>query len=545
MKTICDGRRLSRRQFALAAGAGIAGLMLPRHLLAQSGAIDAVVAATAQGRVRGLREGDSCVFRGIPYAHVTGRWQAPQPVAPWADVRDAFAYGARSWQVPAPWAQSAEPMSNQCQVLNVWTPALDNRKRPVMVWCHGGGFMNGSANTEDFAGQTLNALGAVVVTHNHRLGLFGSLTLPGLSDERYAGADVAGMLDIVAVLEWVRDNIAAFGGDPDNVTIFGQSGGGGKVIALMAMPAARGLFHRAIVQSGALELTAATPDQGLERTSQVMQQLGINSVDELLAVSDEAVLQTQEALLRASPPPGTTPVQLRPFAPVLHPRLLPEQPFLTEAPATAAAVPLLIGATREESRAFFGPRDARVYQLDWDGLAERLAPIMGEDTEAAIALYRRTRPSASPSDLFFAITTAQMYGATTERAAALKAVQGGAPVFRYEFRFDKGEKFGDGTEAIPLRAAHGTEVSLVFGHPDAGDDVQAALNRTKADQMSRTWVAFARTGDPNNAAIPEWPPYNTVTRPTMIFDGDNWVAEDPDREERNWWQQRADQSGGA
>ena len=193
---------------------------------------DYVLGITTAGKVRGRRMGASCVFKGVPYARTAQRLAPPSPPEPWSAPRDAFEFGPRAIQV----APSLAGMSESCQTLNLWTPALDKAKRPVMVWLHGGGFMNGSANTDLYDGSDLNREGdVVVVTLNHRLGAFGYLYLPDAGPE-FAASGCAGMLDIVAALEWVRDNIAAFGGDPSNVTIFGESGGGGKVIALMAMP---------------------------------------------------------------------------------------------------------------------------------------------------------------------------------------------------------------------------------------------------------------------------------------------------------------------
>lgn len=546
---ISTNRRSFIRYAVLSCGALATGWSRAPAGAAVDTSTSAVVETTA-GKVRGARDRGSFVFKGVPYARTPGRLAPPAPPVPWTHVRDALHYGPRSFQVDvgAPRAApGARDMSEQCQVLNLWTPALDNGKRPVMLWLHGGGFTSGSASRPTFDGTSLNhAHDVVVVTINHRLASFGYLYLGDGLDE-LGNTSLAGSLDIVAALAWIRDNIAAFGGDPQRVTIFGNSGGGGKVMTLMAMPAAHGLFHRAIVQSGTIHRTAATPEQGLRFTHSLLKELSLppNQPRALLNVPAEALLRAQAAVQARIGYDPERATLIRPFSPVLDAAGLPEQPFDPRAPSVSAHVPMIVGTDRDETRVFHG-RNLPIYNLAAADLPARLEPIMGARTREAIELYSTTRPEASPSDLYFAISTAQMYWACALRTAEIKALQsssvpGGASVYMYQYAYDSGQPVGK--SGIPLRAAHSTEVPLVFNHPlpPPGKDKPTDESLRVAREISGAWTAFARDGSPNASGLTKWSPYSAENRATMWFGTPTRSVDDPDATERRWWQDPAQQ----
>jgi para-nitrobenzyl esterase len=503
-------------------------------------AAEDVIAETVYGKVKGVRVGDSCIFKGIPYAQVTKRLTPAVAPYEWTGIKDALEFGPRAWQA----GSAIGEMSENCQVLNVWTPALDGKKRPVMVWLHGGGFMNGSANTDLYDGGDLNREGdVVVVTLNHRLGAFGYLYLGDAMGAEYATSGGVGMLDIVAALYWVRYNIEAFGGDPANVTIFGESGGGGKVIALMAMPAAKGLFHRAIVQSGALLRTAITPDEGFKTTTAILAQLNLerDQISQLLDIPADQLLKAQAAVLASAGTPGSGgSTAQRPFSPIIDGHVLLQQPFDPAAPAESASVPLIIGTNKEETRFFFVATPA-LYALEAGDLRNRLLPLLGDNTDKVISLYRKTRPKESATDLFFAISTAQMYWFTSTRVADRKAQQRRASVYMYQFAYEGTQMAGN--PPVAIKAGHSMEIPFAFAHPRANSSAEvAAVERALAKQMSQAWVNFARSGNPNHAGLPQWPVYSTSTysekkRETMIFDSISKVVEDPHPAERKLWEE--------
>src|SRR5579885_2670928 len=360
--------------------------------------MDAIVETTA-GKVRGATVDAIHGFKGIPYGAPTGgrnRFRPPRKPEPWAGVRDALAYGFSSPQPTMGMSglqtiiggqPRQEPESEDCLYLNVWTPALgDGGKRPVLFWCHGGGFTMGSGSAGFYHGRNLARRGdVVVVTVNHRLGPLGYCYLGDLAGEDYALSGNAGMLDLVAALEWVRDNIAAFGGDPGTVTIFGESGGGAKVSALMAMPSAIGLFHRAIVQSGpGIRLTL--PERATTNAEKLLKELDI-SAREPKQLSSLTTEQIFAANARAHPDGRLG------WAPVLDSYVLPQHPFEPAAPAISANIPLMIGTNKDEATAFF-LADAEVSSLDEAGLRKRVQPYAKERTDALIATYRHACPEA-------------------------------------------------------------------------------------------------------------------------------------------------------
>ena len=488
------------------------------------------VATTAHGVVRGTEaEGGIKVFKAIPYAQAR-RFMAPTAPTAWAGVRDALAYGPMSPQAIrqlgslfASWTFDKE-YSEDCQILNVWTPGLrDNARRPVMVWLHGGGFASLSGSRNVFDGTRLCRKGdVVVVTLNHRLNSFGYLQLAQL-DPAWPDAGNAGMLDIVAALRWVRDNIAEFGGDPSNVTIFGQSGGGAKVTNLMAMPAARGLFHRAIVQSGSYYLQAMTADQGTRLAIALLEAAGLTHRD----VGKLATMPVA-ALVAATEKASAGPARAN-FQPVIDGRNLPSGPFAPGAPALSDGIPLMVGTTATEMTLLTGAREPATFSLTDADLRRRLgAWFQAGDIDTVIRTFRATRPNATPSDIFFAVSTDKTLREGAWWQAERKAARKAAPVWLYELDWVTpvdGGKWG---------SPHSLDLAMVF------DNVGLSASMTGtgigaqrvADQMSATWLAFARTGRPNNPTIPFWPAYREAERATMVFNVESRVINDFRGDER-------------
>jgi para-nitrobenzyl esterase len=478
----------------------------------------APIAETRHGRVRGAVEQGIAVFKGISYGAPTGganRFMPPRPPAPWSGVRDALAYGDQCPQVAAAattklFASWRVPTgeSEDCLVLNVWTPSLDDGKpRPVMVWFHGGGFSSLNGSSRAYDGVRLAKRGdVVVVTLNHRLNIFGYLHLAGLGSTKFAPGSNCGQLDLIAALEWVRDNIAGFGGDPGNVTIFGESGGGAKVCTIMAMPAAKGLFHRAAVQSGPL-VKGVPPAVATETAKAVLEalKLGPDRLDELQALSTAQILDAYKQVAAAG--------RMRTFGPVTDGASLPRDPFEPDASPLAAEIPLIIGSNKDEMTLFTA--NPALFELDWANLPAALdGPLHGGDVSATVAGFRQERPDASASDIYFAITTGLFLGANSTRIAERKAAQGAAPCYYYIVDWETPVDGGK------WRSPHAVEIPMVFdtiGYSAAmvgeGSEAQAM-----ADQLSPAWIAFARTGNPNAPGLAEWPAYDLERRQTMVFD---------------------------
>jgi len=489
--------------------------------------MDVPVVTTTAGRVRGSGN-DGCVsFKGIPYAAppVGGlRFRRPAPVVAWSGVRDAVAYGPSCPQPPerpAGWSQ--EPaLSEDCLYLNVWTPACDDGARPVMVWLHGGGFSIGSGSWPVYDGAALARRGdVVVVTVNHRLGIFGYLHLQEIAGPEFATSGNAGMLDLVAALAWVRDNIAALGGDASNVTIFGESGGGAKVSTLMAMPGARGLFHRAAVQSGPGLRARVGAGQATELAKQVVAELAPSgdTVAGLQAASAEDLLGFQAKLGREA---------VFAFSPVIDGLTLLEHPGDAIREGRAADVPMIIGCNRDEATLFLArdPSVEALTALDGEHVPARLAGL-GDHARSIIETYRRMRPEASARELLVAIESDRMMRIPSIELAERKIAGGTAPVFMYLFCWAAG----------PLGSAHGYEIPFVFDNARPPVMPESAGRGRLAAQMSEAWIAFARSGAPDHPGIPHWPAYSLDERATMIFDREAArVRHDPSGEERAAWQ---------
>ena len=512
-------RRTFLQQSAILASTGM--LCLKAH----GATSDAPVATTRHGQVRGYRDNGIHVFKGIRYGADTAlrRFMAPVPPQRWSGVADALEHGAS-----APQSRGEAAVSEDCLFLNVYSPGLrDQARRPVMFYIHGGAYNNGSGSSPLYDGVRLCRRGdVVVVTVNHRLNAFGYLYLARHGGAHFADSGNAGQLDLILALRWVRDNIAEFGGDPDNVTVFGQSGGGAKIATLMAMPAAAGLFHRAATMSGQ-QVTASGPLNATLRAKVLLDALKLPAerIDEIRTMPYQRILEVLGTRDPVLPFGGVS------FAPVLDERNLLRHPFYPDAPAQSARIPMMIGNTHDETRAFLGG-DASNFNLTWDQLPARLVPNMRVDIqpEAVIAAYRKLYPSLTPSDLLFKITTASRSwrGAIIEAEERAKA---GNPAYVYQLNWatpGDGGKFG---------APHASDIQLVFDNiAKPGATAIGPQAQTMADMMSEAFIAFARTGVPHGGAaaklLPKWEPYDMARRQTMIFDVPPRMEDDPRGEER-------------
>jgi len=432
-------------------------------------------------------------FAGIRYGRAE-RFQPPVPVTssvPMAQQTTGFGPACPQR------GGGYQPQSEDCLFLNIWTPPNPSKPRPVMVYFHGGAYSNGSVTDPLNDGAALAARGdVVVVTVNHRLNALGYLYLPG----RFPDGGNAGQLDLICALEWVQRNIAAFGGDPGNVALFGQSGGGAKIATLMAMPAAAGLFHKAITMSGQ-QVTASGPINAGKRAAAFLAQLG-EGVDPAAA--------PVEALLAALDAPDPVLGGRVYFGPVLDMRSLPRHPFWPDAPPQSAHIPMLLGNTVAETRAFY-PADGRVLGgLNFDNLAARIAPEMKVDIapDWVVAQFRARYPDASPLDLFHRIVTAARSWRGQVEEAEARARSGQANTFVYQLDFEN--------------AAHTDDIGLAFGTVPDPTPAQAAMSARLMD----AFVRFARSGDPG------WPAYDLDSRRTMVFDVASAVVDNPRAWER-------------
>jgi para-nitrobenzyl esterase len=491
---------------AIASAATICG-----QSIAQAGPVVATVAGKVQGRTA---EGVNA-FLGISYGADTGganRFQPPEPAAPWQGVRPATAMGSRCPQstgtVPLGLIRFSDaPVSEDCLNLNVWTPKADRAKRPVMVWLHGGGFGFGSANDPWYDGAGLaRHEDVVVVSLNHRLNGFGYLDLG-------TGAADVGQLDIVQALRWVQANIARFGGDPENVTIFGQSGGGAKIAVLLAMPTAKGLFQKAIIESGAM-LHVDAPQAALAQRDKVLAAAGLkpNEMDKLRS------LPMQE-LIAAFDKAG-----VMGFKPWVDGTVLPRQPFTPDAPTVSRDVALLIGTSHDEAT------DIAIMSPLWPKLTEdqmrmMIAPLVGpQRVDRAIALYRAREPGETPPQLYASVLTDYGFTHNTAGLATRKATSGGAPV--YVYRTDWKSPVLDGV----LRAPHGVELPFLFDTVDkASGLVGQAAQPGMVAQFQRSFAAFARSGKPG------WPAYSAANRVVHLYDVKPGAVTDPDADLRRFW----------
>ena len=487
------------------------------------------VADTTAGKISGARQGRVAVFKGVPYGASTdgaNRFRPPQPAAPWTGVREAKAFGHLSPQPVFPilpelgGSLAKGPQGDDCLVLDLWTPALGAQdKRPVMVWFHGGGYAVGAGSAPWYDGQNLaDRHDVVVLTVNHRLNVFGFLYLDELAGPAFAGSGNVGMLDCVAALKWVHDNIAAFGGDPGNVTIFGESGGAGKVSTLMAMPAAKGLFHRAIAESGAA-LRHQTPAQATKNTKALLDHLGIapSETAKLQALTPQAIL----AAVAALKPPAN-------FSPVVDGGAIPAHPFDPSAPAMSADVPFLTGSNLTE--ATFLP-DTPLDPIDDKTLQDQVKRFTRIDDPTAaslIGLYRAGHPTRENTFIYQLIASDYWMRAQVLAQAERRAWQGGAPVYVYQFNWMSPARGGK------LNCPHGSEIPFAYDNVDKAVELigQGPNRQVLADKMSAAWVSFARNGYPQAPHLPHWPAYSEGRRAVMMFDDECRVELDPNSETR-------------
>jgi para-nitrobenzyl esterase len=509
-------------------------------LLLTSGALaghpgDPVV-ETRYGKLRGSKLDGAWAFRGIRYA-TAERFMPPRPPKPWAGVQDAIAFGASApqrnanpsppyvilAQLPRP-ANTAAPMavpeSEDCLFLNVWTPSLDvGRKRAVMVWLHGGFFYGGSGALD---GSRIAARGdAVVVSVNHRLNAFGYTHLADIAGSEFEHSGNAGMLDIIAALRWVHENIDRFGGDPSRVMVFGTSGGGMKTSFLMASPGARGLIHRAGVQSGP-GLRFMERDAASAVTERLLAQLGLTRANarDLIALPVERLLAGYHAVAAALP--ANRFIDLPCFAPVIDPELLPHHPFSPEAALLTREVPMICGFNAQEMSFFWG-NDPEAFTLDEAGLAERARGLLGDSAAQLLAQYKMAYPAASPARHWLQL--ASDYNLMLPVLAQAERHAAASKPATYVYRLD----FQSPALGGKLGALHTLESPFLLDTVDSSRALtgpgEAPLRLAR--QMSGAWVRFAQTGDPNGTGLPLWPRYDPARRATMLFDVESRVADDP------------------
>jgi para-nitrobenzyl esterase len=516
---------MNRRKFLThgTAAAGVFAGALTKSFGAEpkSGA----VVDTSAGKIRGLVIDRVNAFKGIPYGASTAgdrRFLPPVNPAAWTGIKDTIEWGAEAPQVSPhteiPEVRATIPatgMSEDCLRLNVWSREMGaGRRLPVMVWLHGGGFTSGNGSYTIYDGTNLaRNRDVVTVTINHRLNSFGFLHLAEIGGAKYAQASNVGMLDAIAALQWVHDNIANFGGDPNNVTIFGQSGGAGKVSTLLAMPGAKGLFHRAIIQSGS-NLKAVSAADATKSAQALMAKLNVKTADDLQKVPMDQLIA------------ATTATQGLRLAPVLGPSL-PRDPFSPDAPAMSADVPVLLGTV--ETEVTFFP-NTQMDPIDDAALLTRVKQAARVDDAQAkhlIDLYKKGRPGVSNIDVALILESDMRFRPGVVTEAELKAAQK-APVYMYYFTWRSPVHDGK------LKTFHTLEIPFVTANVDNATSMTGTGQDRYAlqDKMSAAWAAFARTGNPNHKGLPNWPKFNPTDRATMIFNNECKVVNDPNGEER-------------
>ena len=539
--------KASRRGFLKGLSLTVAGLgagsTLAKKTIAQTPAAAPAANASSQifhvvettsGKVQGISTAGIKEFKGIPYGASTAgknRFMPPKKPVPWTGVRECFVHGQccpqtvsnlrSEYGMMIQWDQQSGGMGEDCLVLNVWTPGVnDAAKRAVLVSFHGGGFTTGSGNAPGFDGAQLALFGdVVVVTVNHRLASYGYTHLADLgAPPEFASAGVTGIMDLVASLQWVKENIANFGGDPGRVMIFGQSGGGAKTSTILATPSAKGLFHRAAVQSGS-SLRLTTREQATKTAELLLEKLSIpkTRIADIQKISWQQLLEAQVSVA-----PGLA----GGFAPVVDGVVLPHHPFDPVAPPESSDIPVIISTTLEDAALALTN-----FNLDEAGLKTVLTQRYADKAEQIFSLYKQRYPQKSPFLIQAQVFTDSGFRRSAITQAERKAALGKAPAYMYLWSWVSpgfGGKFG---------AVHGTDVSASFHN--VRDNIVGGGSpegRVMCDRLASVWVTFAKTGDPNNPQIPRWPAYDANARATMVFDTDTRVENDPRGEIRKFWE---------
>jgi para-nitrobenzyl esterase len=522
MSTIASGsvnRRSVLKGSLLLVAAGTA-FNLP---LARAWMIDPV-AETTNGKIRGTNENGVHVFKGVRYGDTTGgdnRFRPTQEPTKWGGVQEATSWGASAPQIAEnadpfyAWYTTIQPVNEDCLFLNIFTPALnDNGRRPVMVWLHGGSWSSCAGTAPGFDGTNLaRAQDVVVVTVNHRLNVFGYIQFDE-AEERFGDSGNCGLFDLLAALRWVRDNVSNFGGDPGNVTIFGQSGGAAKVVALMGMPAAAGLFHKAIVESCSGGMRIAGREEAARQANTLARSFGWSKLtgDAFRKLSVEQIIAGLKTVAD-------------PFRPVIDGRSFQSDPFYPKAPEFSAHIPTLIGNANTETT-YYLQVDPKNFSLQMPDVTRRLMRFLKVDEEGVgqlIDAYQKAYPGYRPSELLTTLTTDYLFKRNTLKIASLQAAAGQALVFYYVFARETPIQSGR------IHSPHTSEVPFVFGTTKAaeaqvgtGSDIAPMTER-----MMTTWASFARIGNPNNGTIPHWQPFSDSGRKTMVLRMDSEMRDDP------------------
>ncbi len=516
----------SRRDFIKKASLVTAGVVAAPSIVLGQGAAD--VAETVSGRVRGVTIDGIKWFRGIPYGADTSgknRFMPPQKVAAWSGVRDCTDWGHVAPQTVNPnpsaytkyvgWNNYRGGMSEDCLQVNVWTPAAgDGGSRAVLFIIHGGGYRSGSGNLEALEGQHMAKMAdMVVVTVTHRLGALGYLDLSAFGGEGLESSANVGLMDLVQALEWVRDNISNFGGDPNNVTITGQSGGGGKCCHLMVMPSAKGLFHRVAVQSGST-LRTGRHERARRSAEELWTKLGVTKGDlsKLQSIPFKEIMDNQTNA-----------------GPVLDGNIVPRDPFEPDAPAISADVPMIIGTTLEDWG--FTIRDTGDDEASIKAWFRGHVPegTSEEQADELFALYRKAYPEKNGFLLRAIASTDGRVRRNAVTQAERKFAQGAAAVYMYRWDWPA---HGVGAHR---GATHGTDLSPAFANPTTAITGNTPGGKAIAKQIGSAFAAFAKTGNPNNSAMPAWESYNPSKRPVMVFDANTRQVNDPQSEIRQMW----------
>ncbi|WP_142827470.1 carboxylesterase/lipase family protein [Planococcus soli] len=479
------------------------------------------------GKLSGEKKGNVTVWKGIPYAKPPIgdlRFRAPQPPEPWGEVREATLFGPSAMQASSEimgfLGNQTDNTSEDCLYLNVWSPAADKRRRPVMVWIHGGAFTAGTGSSQTFDGRSFSSEGdVVVVTFNYRLGALGFLHLGGVGGDDFSGSCNCGILDQISALQWVQDNIERFGGDPERVTVFGESAGAMSIGVLMAVPKAKGLFHQAILQSGAAAnvLSSAIAEKVSSRLLAALK-IGHGEVDKIRRIPAQQLVDTAALLPAMS------------LVPVIEGGLLPVHPEQAIAEGAMKEIPVLIGTNKDEYRlfSFFDPRwkqndpeeissiFERVFGLNWLEISRNL--IDGEELNQGI---------------FDKLMTMSLFTSPALKLAELQVKQE-APVWMYRFDWETPVFNGE------LKACHSLELPFVWNTLSRAGTERLTGNlkerKKLAEEMHHAWIRFARSGNPNTPKLPEWGSYNLEHRPVMIFNRENVLVHDPNSEERKDWE---------